>query len=91
MADLFRDERSEKEKRSWSARCGHVKRKIFANEPLQGKTLIFALQVLETSKQSENDITVIISNKIRKGEKLSDYEKSAMEDAILTHSKLSGE
>lgn len=89
--DLYRNERSEKEKRSWSAKCGHIKRKIFANEPLKGKTLKFALQVLEASKQSKNDIIVTISDKIRKGEDLNDYEKSMMEDAILTHSKLSGE
>ncbi len=85
------NERSEHERRSWSAKCGHVKRKIFADEPLKGKTLDFALKLFDLENTSGNNISKIIYEKIEKGEVLSSYEKSIMEDAILTGAKLSGE
>jgi len=87
---IFRNGRSEKEVRSWSARCGHVKRRISADEPLKGKTLVFALDLLKSTTSSDNEIIKIISEKIQKGDILSDYEKSIIEDAILTHSKMLG-
>lgn len=85
------EERSEREKRSWSAKCGHIKRRISADEPLKGKTLVFALELLKSESFSDNDMIKTISEKIKKGDNLSNYEKSILEDAILTHAKLSGE
>ncbi len=85
------EERSEREKRSWSAKCGHIKRRISADEPLKGKTLAFALDMLKSESFLDNDMIKTISEKIKKGDNLSNYEKSILEDAILTHSKLFGD
>ena len=91
MNKHFENERSEQEKRSWSAKCGHVKRRIFADEPLTGKTLDFALKLFDLENTSGNNISRILYEKIKNGEVLSNYEKSVMDDAILTHARLSGE
>ena len=88
---FYENERSEQERRSWSAKCGHVKRRLFADEPLKGKTLDFALELFDLENTSGNNISKIIYDKIMKGEVLSSYKKSIMEDAILTGAKLSGE
>ncbi len=84
------DERTEHERRSWSAKCGHVTWRIFADEQLKGKTLKFALELLESDKTEEYSLEKAISEKLKNGEPLSDYEKSMLEDVYLTHAKLFG-
>ena len=72
---FYENERSEQENRSWNAKYGHVKRRILADEPLKGKTLKFALKLLKSEKLSEDNISRNISEKIKKGEIISNYEK----------------
>ncbi len=89
--DTFFDTRDEHQKRSIGAKCGHVIRRISAGAPLKGKTLKFALDVINESKQGSADSELYsISDKIQKGQELSDYEKSIMEDIILTNKKIYG-
>ncbi len=85
------DDRTEKEKRSWSARCGHISKKLFNDEPLKGKTKIFALELLSLESYKDDECFIQIHHKITNNELLTDYEKSMMEDVVLTNSKLFGE
>ena len=80
----FINTRTEHEKRSIGAKCGHVIRRISKGEPLKGKTLKFALEILGQNEQDSTDSTIyLISNKIKKGQELDDYEKSILEDIGL--------
>ena len=63
---IWENGRSEREKRSWSAKCGHIKRKIFADEPLKGRTLAFALELLKSESSSDNDMIKNISKHLGK-------------------------
>ena len=87
---LPENETTEHDKRSWSAKCDHVSRRIFSDEKLKGKTLKFALELLANNCTDEHSLENIISEKLKKGEPLDDYEKSMMEDMYLTHAKLFG-
>lgn len=82
---------SNRMRKSHSARCGHVKRRIEAKERLTGKTLDFALEVLGTQRHSSNDQFLYnIAEKLKKGIPLDDYEEHIMVDVILVHSKIKG-
>lgn len=63
-----------------SAKCGHVKRRIKRNEPLTGKVLEFALEVV-----GEDDE---MAAKLVRGEPLTDYERHIFLDVILLHVRL---
>lgn len=68
-----------------SAKCGHVKRRLKQNEPLEGKVLEFALSVIgETSDEFLRGI----ADKLKAGEKLSEYEHHIMVDVLLLHTRL---
>ncbi len=56
---------------SVSAQCGHVKRRLGNNEPLEGKTLDFALSVIENA---EDELVRGIAAKLKAAENLTDYE-----------------
>lgn len=73
--------------RSFGAQCGHVKRRLNSREPLEGKTLEFALSLIDGA---EDDIVAGIAEKLKAGAPLSDYEHHIMVDVILLHAKLSG-
>lgn len=76
-------------RKSHSARCGHVKRRILAGERLTGKTLKFALEVLESQTGfSDQAFLLNIAEKLKKGSQLDDYEEHIMVDVILLHAKL---
>lgn len=67
-----------------SAKCGHVKRRLNRNEPLEGKVLEFALSLIE---EADDDFLNGIAEKLRAGEKLDEYELH-MVDVLLLHVKL---
>jgi hypothetical protein len=72
-----------------SAQCGHVKRRLRRNEPLEGKVLEFALSVIEGGKGSSNDDFLNgIANKLKAGEKLSEYEYHIFVEVLLLHVRL---
>jgi hypothetical protein len=72
-----------------SAKCGHVKRRLNQNEPLEGKVLEFALSVIEGGMGSSNeDFLSGIADKLKAGEKLSEYEHHIMVDVLLLHVRL---
>lgn len=82
----FINTRTEHEKRSIGAKCGHVIRRISKGEPLK-----FALEILGQNQQDSTDSTIdLISDKIKKGQELDDYEKSILEDIVLTNKKIYG-
>ncbi|WP_223434842.1 MULTISPECIES: hypothetical protein [unclassified Pseudomonas] len=71
--------------KSISAMCGHVKRRLNQNEPLEGKVLEFALDIVG---ETDNDFLNGIAEKLKAGEKLDDYEHHIMVDVILLHVRL---
>ncbi|WP_460139653.1 hypothetical protein [Pseudomonas sp. S2_E01] len=71
--------------KSISAKCGHVKRRLNQNEPLEGKVLEFALDIVG---ETGDDFLNGIAEKLKAGEKLDDYEHHFMVDVLLLHVKL---
>lgn len=71
--------------KSISAKCGHVKRRLNQNEPLEGKVLEFALDIVG---ETDDDFLNGIAEKLKAGEKLDDYEHHLMVDVLLLHVKL---
>ena len=67
------------------AKCGHVTRRLMAGEPLKGKTLEFALTVIDSSKEgfSSEQFLVDMRNKLIAETELSDYEKHIMGDVLM--------
>ena len=76
-----------------SAKCGQVSRRLLRNEPLKGKTLEFALSLVEPidgKTDSEfGKFLNTIANKLKSGQPLSDYEVHIMVDVILLNARLS--
>lgn len=68
-----------------SAKCGHVKRRLTKNEPLEGKVLEFALSLIV---EADDDFLNGISEKLKAGEKLDEHELHIMLDVVLLHGKL---
>ena len=83
-------EESLRARKSISAKCGHVKRKIHEEESLTGGLLEFALGVIEESRPgfSDNDFLNKLSTKLRTGGKLGEYEEHIMVDVLLLHKRL---
>ena len=71
--------------KSISAMCGHVKRRLNANEPLEGRVLEFALDIV---RETGDDLMNGIAEKLKTGDKLDDYEHHIMVDALLLHVRL---
>ena len=71
--------------KSISAMCGHVKRRLNQNEPLEGKVLEFALDIVG---ETDDDFLNGIAEKLKAGEKLDGYEHHIMVDVILLHVRL---
>ena len=69
--------------RKWvSTKCGHVKRYLQQNKRLTGKTLEFALTVVDAESQ--------IGEKLKAGKNLTEYELHLLVDVWLLHKRLSG-
>jgi FKBP-type peptidyl-prolyl cis-trans isomerase 2 len=66
--------------KSFSARVGHIKRHLNKNEPLEGKTLKFAIELFENS--TDETIKNIIE-KIKLKQPLTEYEQHIMVDVVL--------
>jgi len=62
-----------------SARCGHVKRRLLKGERLTGDLLEFAIGYIGINE---------IVEKLKAGEKLSDYELHLVIDVFLLHAPL---
>lgn len=71
--------------KSISAMCGHVKRRLNQNEPLEGKVLEFALDIIG---DTDHELLIGIAKKLKAGEKLDEYEHHTMVDVILLHVRL---
>lgn len=71
--------------RSIIAKCGHITRRLTRDEPLKGKVLAFALEVIAESNKdsSDHDFLEKLCDKLKSGSLLTDSEKSVIIDAIL--------
>ena len=79
-------------RKSHSARCGHVKRRILAGERLKGKTLNFALDVLGSQRGfSDQSFLYDVAEKLKQGTPLTEYEVHIIVDVVLLHSMIKGE
>lgn len=80
-AKMFRPDTPERRaaRKSFGTRCGHLKRKLYAKEPLTGGMLEFALDIA----------TDEIGSKLKAGEPLDDYETHLMVDVFMLHIRLS--
>jgi len=70
---------------SVSAKCGQVKRRLKANEPLKGEVLEFALSVIGGGT---DDLLDGIARKLRAGQQLTEYEYHVFVEVILLHVRL---
>ena len=89
-------EEEKKAKKLYSARKGHVKRRLSRNQPLTGELLEFAIDIVmphpeamkrfedEGSKDKQTLFNLEIARKLRAGEPLNDYESSMMLDIWLS-------
>lgn len=78
-------------RKSHSARCGHVKRRILAGESLKRKTLEFALEIIASHDSfSDNKLLNEMARKLRAKIPLTDYEAHILVDVLLVHSKIEG-
>ena len=76
--------------RSESARLGHIKRNLAAGEPLKGKTLKLALEILDVDYDNSKFGLFMkgIREKIKSGETLGEYEYHYFVETILQNMKL---
>lgn len=90
--NLNRDiEEKQKKRKAKGANYGHVKRRLINKEPLTGKTLELALELVEVYGDDEfAKLLRNIGNKIKAGQPLGDYELHIMIDMIVPHARLSG-
>jgi hypothetical protein len=70
-----------------SARYGHIKRRLKSKQPLTGKHLELALDIVGDGN-SGHEMLDALSNKLQEGQKLNDYELHLMLDVYLVHAKL---
>ncbi len=75
-------------RKQFSARCGHVKRKLIRSEPLTGSSLELALNVVEEMTAHEPSLRESITSKLKAGRTLDDYELHLMIDVFLLHARL---
>ena len=78
--------------RSFSARCGHVNRRLLSGERLTGKVLELALEVVG-EPHGQDGLSAMgreIANKLKLGHTLTDYELHIMVDVLLLHARLGG-
>jgi len=75
-----------------SAKYGHIKRGLSKKEPLKGKTLELALEILSVDYDDSEfgNFMKGIRKKIKNGEPLGDYEYHYFVEVTLPHLKLSG-
>ena len=77
--------------KSISARYGHIKRGLSKGEPLKGKALKLALEILG-GYNDNSELSIFmkgIKEKIKSGETLSNYEFHFFVEVVLLYLKLS--
>lgn len=79
----------QKERKSRGAGYGHIKRKLNNNEPLTGKTLELALELVDVVGEDEQSKFVRnIGNKLKEGKALDEYEYHILVDVLMLHARL---
>jgi hypothetical protein len=79
-----------KERKSRGTSYGHVKRRLLKNEPLKGKTLELALELVDVHGTDKTSQAIRkIGDKLRTGQQLDEYESHLMIDVLLVHARLS--
>ena len=73
-------EKERKERKSYGAKCGHLKRRLLSQKRLTGKTLEFALRVVGHDCE--------VRRKLIAGEQLTDYELHLAVDVWLLRNRL---
>lgn len=82
-------EEKQKERKSRGASYGHITRKLNNNEPLTGKTLELALELVDVIGDDEQSKFVRnIGNKLKAGEPLDEYEHHILVDVLMLHARL---
>ncbi|MCS5710428.1 hypothetical protein [Candidatus Berkiella aquae] len=85
-------EERRKARKSRGASYGHVKRRLSRNEPLTGKTLELALDLVPyniPAKDQHDELFNSIYSKLNAGQPLNEYEYHIMVDVLLLHANLS--
>ncbi|HYX09525.1 MAG TPA: hypothetical protein VE912_22535 [Bacteroidales bacterium] len=69
----------------------HIDRKLYSEEPLTGKLLETALEVIEEGKKGFSDENFLdnITNKLVSGHSLNEYEYHILIDVLFLHKRLS--
>jgi len=81
-----------KRRKSHTAKCGHVMRRIYAGEPLTGNVLEAALDAIDYSRKGKADEFLEgIAGKLTKGENLTEYEAHVMEEGVMLMYRTKGE
>ncbi len=84
-------EERRKEQKAKSASYGHVKRCISNNEPLSGKTLEVALDLVNV--QGEDKFSRFVRNigvKLKAAQPLDEYEYHILVDVLMLHVRIGG-
>ncbi len=82
-------EERKKERKSRGASYGHITRRLKRNEPLTGKTLELALELVDVPGDSDFFKSLrSIAVKMKASEPLSEYECSILIDMVLPHARL---
>lgn len=85
--DVCEEERNERKSRG--ASYGHIKRKLNKNEPLTGKNLELALELVDVIGDDEHSKFLRnVGVKLKAGQPLDEYEHHIMVDVLLLHVRL---
>jgi len=83
-------EERKKAQKSRDASYGHITRRLKNNEPLTGKTLELALELVDVIGDDEQSMFVRnIGTKLKTGQPLDEYEHHILVDVLLLHARLS--
>lgn len=88
-SEIENSDEKKKERSSRSASYGHMQRRLTNNQPLTGKTLELALEIVDV--QGDDDFSTFIKGmraKIQTGQPLDDYELHILLDVLLVHHRL---
>lgn len=77
-------------RKRYSARLGHIKRRVHQGERIEGKLLDLALQVIPGGGADDPDDLKAIHRKLIEGESLNGYEQHLVIDMFLLHARLAG-
>jgi len=79
-----------KQRKATSTSYGHITRRLLKNEPLKGKTLELALEIVNVHGDDKTSQEIKkIGDKLRTGQILNEYESHLMIDVLLPHCRLS--